>query len=138
MENLIMDVNNEEITKILDSCFDYGYIDKDGIIVREYSDEQDGLVYKNVEAFKEKKGICYINTDGVEYTYNDFLNECEGNEKIAVSCFSMMVITWNYPDSYVDDGLEEEYFTQCNCMYLYDHNKLSECPKCHASYVEED
>lgn len=107
----------------------YGYIEN-GQIFKEYSCAAEGMVYKNTEAFNSRKGICYINSDNVSYTFDDFLEQACGNEEIAKWCFSMMVDTWNYPESYFDDGIESGYFKQCDCMYIYDHKKYSKCPKC--------
>ncbi|KZL88925.1 hypothetical protein [Clostridium magnum] len=112
-----------------------GYIDEKGEIVREYSAEAEGEVYRSVEAFEKKEGICYINVFDVEFTYKDFLEEDCGNEEIARWCFEMMICTWNFPDSYFEDGVQEGYFTQCDkCCYIYDHNEIKECPKCKTPY----
>lgn len=99
MEKLILDLN-------------IGYI-KDGVIITEYSDEADGNVFRSQEAFNKKEGICYVNMFECEFTYSDFLEVSGGNEEIAANCFEMMICTWNFPDSYIEDGLEEGYFIVC-------------------------
>ena len=107
----------------------YGYL-KDGIIYKEYSSEADGEVFKSGEIFEKKEGICYINIFGDKFTYNDFLNEANGNEDIAEGCFEMMVQTWNCPESYINDCMDEDWIVQCNdCMYLYKPG-VESCPKC--------
>lgn len=107
----------------------YGKI-VDGIIIKEYSESAEGLVFKSQEAFDSKKGVCYINCDGNSFTYQDFLSEAVGNTQLANWCFESMVDTWNYPDSYFEDGIEEGYFIQCTCAYLIDHHIFDKCPSC--------
>jgi hypothetical protein len=121
-----IDFNGIEV--VLD--LDFGHIDNDGNIVKEYSDEADGEVYRSMESFEGKEGICYVNIFDEKYTYSDFLAATGGNEEIAYDCFEMMICTWNCPESYVEDGIDEGYFVECNCGYVYDHNNSDKCPKC--------
>lgn len=89
-----------------------------------------GQVYRNQEAFENKEGICYINIFGTEYAYSDFLEAASGNAEIAIWCFEMMICTWNCPESYIEDGIDSDYFHECSCGYIYDHHETDKCPKC--------
>ena len=52
---------------------------------------------KNVKAFQDKKGTCYVpDLSDEKYTYNDFLRIANGNEKLAQQLFS--VVEWQHPD----------------------------------------
>jgi hypothetical protein len=102
----------------------------DGVIITEYSNEADGNVFRSQDAFNKKEGICYVNMFGSEFTYADFLEATGGNEEIASWCFEMMICTWNLPESYIEDGLDEGYFVECSCGYVYDHHEVDKCPKC--------
>lgn len=110
----------------------------DGLIITEYSNEADGFVFRSQEAFNKKEGICYVNMFGNEFTYSEFLEASAGNEEIAASCFEMMICTWNFPDSYIEDGLDEGYFVECSCGYLYDHKEVDKCPKCNKATKDLD
>lgn len=127
-----MDLSNIEEIKL---NLDYGHVDENGEIVREYTEEGDtGYVYRSEEAFNKKEGICYININGDKYSYADFLEAAHGNEDIARGSFEMQICTWNTPQEYIWDGLEEDidFFVECyGCGYIYDHNEEVICPKCH-------
>jgi len=124
---------SEEITIVSE---DIGYV-KDGNIVKKYSDIVDGMVYKNTEAFLKKQGICYVNIFNAEFTYADILKECGGNEPIAIGCFEMLVECWNYPESYIEDGIESGWFGECSdCHYIFDLKESEKCPKCNSKKIE--
>lgn len=73
-----------------------------------------GLCYKNERAFNNKRGVCYIPEYAFPcrpsgevygtakecknvYTYKDFLDLAEGNEKLARALFDE--VDWQYPES---------------------------------------
>lgn len=83
-----------------------------------------GLCYKNEGAFNNKRGVCYIpeyafpERESGEmygtakeckdvYTYQDFLNLAEGNERLAQALFHQ--VDWQYPESRLCEMDTEEY-----------------------------
>lgn len=97
----------------------------------EFSDGQDCLIYKG--KFEVSDQVIYIpdiylNNINIEfalsseeidnvishcYTGNDFMMECDGNEKLAIELFEF--VDWQHPniqdvlDTYDDEEFEEEY-----------------------------
>lgn len=52
-----------------------------------------GMIYKSLEAFINKTGVCYVpELDDTEYTYMDFYNLVNGNEEIARVLFDQFSI----------------------------------------------
>lgn len=118
------------------NCKQYGQIEADGSLQLEISEQGDTMLYKNTEAFQAKEGICYAITEldalgeMVTFTYNDFLEEAEGNERLARNCFEMTGEMNMYPDYYFEMGLEEGWFAQCECGHVFDHHKNDKCDRC--------
>lgn len=120
----------------------YGLIKGNGDIVLEFSGE--GKVYKNVENFEAKEGVCYVAENGVgdyhedgvlpnvkdvdvlTYTYRDFIELTGGNEVLARRIFNN--VSWENPGSYLE-GLDM-YETCDKCGYVYDVELDGECLKC--------
>ncbi|MBZ9622886.1 hypothetical protein G9F71_008470 [Clostridium sp. FP2] len=116
-------------------CNEYGCIENEKFKL-EISINGDVLVYKNIAAFQSKHGVCYAVAELNEpneiskYTYNNFLEEAEGNEILARNCFEMTGEMNTYPDYYFEMGLEEGWFVQCKCMHVFDHHTNDKCPRC--------
>jgi len=64
---------------------------------------------KDLKAFQNKKGTCYVpELSDEKYTYNDFLNIAKGNKKLAEQLFS--VVEWQHPETIIDEWeIEDEY-----------------------------
>lgn len=102
----------------------------------EFSDGQDCLIYKgNFEVSDQIIYIpdIYLNSINIEstlsseeidniinhcYTGNDFVMECDGNEKLARELFEL--VDWQHPniqdvlDTYDEEEFEEEYGSSMN------------------------
>lgn len=107
---------------------------------------ENGLVYKNFEAFENKKGICYIPeltgeilkpSDGVEnpeieyaeaYTYDDFLQLVNGSEDMARRLFNF--VDWQHPSSALEDFGAMGIIPCPNCGMYVDTEETEICPKC--------
>lgn len=73
-----------------------GNILKDGTIERDATDQ--GLVYKDYDAFKNKTGVCYVpELYDIKYTYDDIVRECNGDKNAAKVVFDML--DWQKPNS---------------------------------------
>lgn len=124
---------------------DIGCILEDGTIERGSSDN--GLVFKSMENFKKKEGICYIpeltgdNVKSAEvFTYDEFLKLTGGNEEMATEVFR--VVNWQDPSTYINADLEEAGYDYCEeCGYLYfvgdDEHATNFCPNCKVEMVVE-
>lgn len=94
----------------------------------------DGVVYKDEEAFKTGQGVCYINEYGFEnsnllselnateaiasgiennsyvaiqgYTREDLVNLCDGDERLAEELFNHL--DWMAPETLIDEWEREE------------------------------
>jgi len=76
---------------------------------KEFSGQ--GFIYKNVEAFNDKKDVCYIpELNDIRYTYSDFLDISKGNINLAKIIFEM--VDWQSPEilfnELVDSGEIDE------------------------------
>jgi hypothetical protein len=68
----------------------------------ERQETYNGYCYKDINAFNNKKGVCYIaELSDQEYTYQDFLSMCNGNEKLARNIFED--IDWQHPETRLDE-----------------------------------
>lgn len=107
-----------------------GKINEDGTIERGHSDQ--GMIYKNEEAFINKSGVCYIpELNDIEYSYNDFLDIALGDEKIAGILFE--AVDWQSPDTLVDEWLNDNelfYCNKCKQYYLGKGEEDKPCYKC--------
>lgn len=60
-----------------------------------------GYIYKNEEAFNNKKGTCYIpELSDTRYSYKDFLN-ITGNEEQARILFEE--VDWQHPETLFEE-----------------------------------
>jgi hypothetical protein len=129
-----------------------GFIDKKGYANKEGTDQ--GLVYKNLDAFKSGKGICYIpELDGniiagsiaeeemkasgedydlaTTYTYKDFLLLSGGNKEMARMIFDD--VDWQSPGALIDSDYYDIGIINCPvCNWMCDSTKTWHCPKCGA------
>jgi hypothetical protein len=68
----------------------------------ERKETYNGYCYKDINAFNNKKGVCYIaELSDQEYTYQDFLSMCNGNETLARNIFED--IDWQHPETRLDE-----------------------------------
>lgn len=89
-----------------------------------------GMIYKSLEAFINKTGVCYVpELDDTEYTYMDFYTLANGNEKIARVLFDM--VDWQSPETKRDELIENDEIHICiNCENMYDSYEVYKCPHC--------
>jgi len=107
---------------------------KGGTVYPEYAGNNDGFYYKDSEAFDRQEGVCYIPEAEFEdegqpdggldlnsrpgYTYQDFLDVCYGNKKLAHDVFDL--VDWQCPETVVDeldaDELAEYQITETDIM----------------------
>ncbi|MBU3173406.1 hypothetical protein [Clostridium estertheticum] len=130
------------------NCNQYGHIKENGMMQLELSPQGDIWIFKNIEAFEAKQGICYAiaigNKDGYDeddistFTYEDFLKECTGNEEVTQGCFEMSGEMNNYPDYYFDILMENDEVLQCKCGYVYFPEGVTCCPKCRITTLMDD
>lgn len=119
-EHILEDLlyRNEIIGEILD----------DGDIEKGRTDQ--GLVYKNPLAFRQKNGICYVaELSEYEYTYEDFLNISNGNEDIANIIFE--TVDWQSPGTLYDEYIQNDEIYECaKCKKSYLSYEVDNCPFC--------
>lgn len=114
----------------------------------------DGQVFKSLNAFNSKEGICYIpsltfeeygpsiSLDNIEdnsyiaYSYQDFLDMCLGNEESAKILFDM--VTWRYLETEIEGLTEIDYDICGACGTIYDLQEFSYCPSCSQKHKEID
>lgn len=107
---------------------------------------KEGFIYKNLEAYEAKEGVCYIPSivmeelkDGVTleeikeagynaYTYNDLLELCKGNDKSVG--FMLRSIYWVHPETFIDTLSDTDYEFCEKCGTIYDLEEHSDCPNC--------
>jgi len=66
-----------------------------------------GFMYKNVAAFRQKKGICYVpETVDTDYSYQDFLGVAEGDLNVANELFE--TVDWQMPETLYQECYEDE------------------------------
>lgn len=89
-----------------------------------------GMIYKNLEAFVNKTGVCYVpELDDTEYTYMDFYNLVNGNEELARVLFDM--VDWQSPETKLDELVQNDEINFCaNCENAYDSYEVDKCPHC--------
>lgn len=86
---------------------------------------EQGFIFKDPVAFRNKKGICYIpERDFFEdgFTYNEFLEIAEGSDDVAEMLFEM--VDWQSPYSLLDE--------------LFVEGELNRCPSCGKLYLSYD
>lgn len=110
-----------------------GEILEDGEVEKGQTNQ--GLVYKNPLAFRQKNGICYISElHDYGYTYEDILNESNGNEDIANIIFNHL--DWQSPSTlYHEYVMEDEIFECTNCKQSYLSYEVDKCPFCECKKV---
>lgn len=102
-----------------------GVIYKDGTVKKDETDQ--GLVFKDNNAFENGQGICYIPEEcgniveniyqgdlsklsdedlAICYTKQDFLDLVDGNEKLAKIVFEM--VDWQDPSTLVEELYRED------------------------------
>ena len=101
-----------------------------------------GFIYKDALAFQQKTGgICYIPEHGFDdaqvqeggyllstcegYTYQEFLEACGGNERVAEHVFANM--DWQSPGTYYDEMTLEEVAETMSGVSFEDHVILDFC-----------
>lgn len=104
-----------------------GNILEDGTIERGYTYQ--GMVYKNPNAFKNRKGVCYVpEDDDVEYTYDDFFKMTNDHE-VAELLFKS--VDWQYPETLLEDWISTDEVHVCKkCDKSYLSYEVYECPHC--------
>lgn len=107
-----------------------GKILENGEIVKGATNQ--GLVFKDEEAFVNKKGICYIpELNDTEYTYKDFI-DMTNDETLAKALFDN--IDWQSPGTLLNDWIQDEEACICsNCNKGYLSYNIDNCPHCNAS-----
>ena len=91
---------------------DYGTITTNGrseVLEIEREATEQGFVFKDYNAFNNKRGVCYIPELSDEtYTYNDFLELACGRKSLAFYIFD--TVDWQSPESFVmERDLVEEW-----------------------------
>lgn len=122
-----------------------GELDRDNNRVKPGGTDQ-GFVYKNPAAFNAKSDeICYIpelafedleadeegyyslddaRYEGAGYTYQDILEICQDNERIAQSVFDF--IDWQSPETAFDEGIREGEWEEYGIKESVDMNNVGE------------
>ena len=106
-----------------------GEILEDGTIERGQSAQ--GEVYWNLNAFKNKKGVCYVpELHDTKYTYNDFM-AITNAEDVAEELFNC--VDWQSPESLFDEWVSEGEIYLCKgCDRAYFSYEIDKCPHCGA------
>ena len=112
----------------MNKFYQIGEILEDGTIEKGVSSQ--GMIYKSLEAFINKTGVCYVpELDDTEYTYTDFENLVNGNEELARVLFDM--VDWQSPETKLDELVENDEINFClNCENTYDSYEVDKCPHC--------
>lgn len=89
-----------------------------------------GLVYKNPLAFRQKNGVCYVaELSDYGYTYEDFLNISNGNKDIANIIFEE--VDWQSPSTLYHEYVMEDEICECSgCKKSYLSYNVESCPFC--------
>lgn len=105
-----------------------GEILEDGEIERGKTNQ--GLVYKNPLAFRQKNGICYVaELSDDEYYYDDFLRISNNSEEIAKVIFE--TVDWQSPGTVYDEYIQEDEVYECTkCQKSYLSYDVHNCPYC--------
>lgn len=113
---------------IMSKFYQIGEVLENGQIEKGASSQ--GMIYKSLEAFINKTGVCYVpELDDTEYTYMDFYNLANGNEEIARVLFDM--VDWQSPETKKNELLENDEIHICiNCENMYDSYGADKCPHC--------
>lgn len=97
-----------------------------------------GMIFKDEEAFKSGKGVCYVPelTDTL-YDREAFLAMANGQEEIAEMIFD--AVDWQHPETYLDEQYVNGELDVCkNCGKIFESYDAKKCPHCGAEYVKED
>lgn len=96
----------------------------------ERGESYNGYIYKSLEAFLNKSGICYVpELSDNKYTYKDFLDMVNGNEEIARILFDS--VDWQYPETKLNELITEDEINFCMyCENTYDSYEVDYCPHC--------
>ena len=109
-----------------------GEIKENGEIVRDYYRE--GFIFKDDEAFKNKKGTCYVaELSDNKYTYDDILAIANNNEFIANELYA--TVDWQHPSTLYDEWINYGEIIECEACgksYLTDGDENAKCPYCKA------
>lgn len=107
-----------------------GEILENGEVLKDCYNE--GLIFKDEEAFKNKEGICYVaELDDKKYTYDDFLDITKRNLTIAKELFYN--VNWQSPSTLYEEWLNCGEIIECDTCkkaYLTDGDEDMECPYC--------
>lgn len=89
-----------------------------------------GLIYKNSEAFNNKKDVCYVpELNNTKYTYDDFISIANGNEDIAKELFNC--VDWQSPETLMEEWFNsDEVYTCDKCKKTYFSYDIDNCPFC--------
>lgn len=128
-----------------------GYFEDDKFY---FGESDNGFIYKNEEAFLNKKGICYIPSytfeelgdaitlqeigdgDCAAYTYSDLLNAVCGNEESAKFLFDCL--DWTHPETELQNLEQVDYGVCYECGTIYDEQEGHEsCPNCTKNEVSK-
>lgn len=112
----------------MNEFYQIGEILEDGTIEKGASSQ--GMIYKSLKAFIDKTGICYVpELDDTRYTYTDFKNMVNGNEKLARILFDL--VDWQSPELKLTELLEYDEINFCaNCNNTYESYEVDKCPHC--------
>lgn len=100
---------------------------KDGSYKYIRQEYEQGFVYKDFDAFKNKSDdVCYVpEMFDYQYTYKDILYECLGNEKLSEEVFN--TIDWQTPFAYINDlMLNGNVIKENGCFYFNPHGDFEE------------
>ena len=108
--------------------YEIGEILENGEIER--GESYNGYIYKSLEAFLNKSGICYVpELSDNKYTYKDFLDMVNGNEELAEILFDL--VDWQSPGTKLDELIADDEVNFCiNCEKAYKSYMVDSCPHC--------
>lgn len=105
-----------------------GEILEDGEVERGQTNQ--GLVYSNPFAYRNKNGVCYVaELSDDKYTYEDFLSIANQSEEIANVLFE--TVDWQSPGTLYDELIQSDEIHECTaCEKSYLSYDVEECPFC--------
>ncbi len=111
--------------------------DTDAVIDREYF--RQGYIVKDEEAFDtDLNAVCYVpELSDATYTRQSFIDLMDGQEALAKDLFDR--VDWQHPETLLEEDYACGEYADCaECGRMFACHGRSDCPHCHAPYMEDD